>query len=90
MTMSDVMRSADWLWPITSEALQSLPVDLLLDDMKVFCFAVGSLRTKRHGKIPVEVIHCNCGEAGIDHLIQRRIQPADAPCHVLQRRCHAY
>ena len=55
--------------------IQRKTVDLLLDDMKVFCFAVGSLRTKRHGKIPVEVIHCNCGEAGIDHLIQRRIQP---------------
>ncbi len=55
--------------------IQRKTVDLLLDDMKVFCFAVGSLRTKRHGKIPVEVIHCNRGEAGIDHLIQRRIQP---------------
>ena len=31
--------------------IQRKTVDLLLDDMKVFCFAVGSLRTKRHGKI---------------------------------------
>ena len=55
--------------------IQSKAVDLFLNDMKVFRFTVGSLRAKRHGKIPVEVIHCNRGETGIDHLIQRRVQP---------------
>ena len=42
--------------------VQGKAVDLLLNDMEVFCFTVGSLRAKGYGKIPAEVIYCNRGE----------------------------
>ena len=49
--------------------IQGKAVDLLLDDMEVFCFTVGSLCTKGYGKVPVEIIYRNCGKAGIDHFV---------------------
>ena len=54
--------------------IQGMPVDLTLNDMKVFSLSVGRLCTQRCGKIPVEIIHRNGGKAGVDHLIQGRVQ----------------
>lgn len=54
--------------------IQSKTIDLLLNDMKVFRLPVGRLGTQRRGEIPVEIIHCNSRKAGIDHLIQGRVQ----------------
>ena len=49
--------------------VQGEAVDLLLDDMEVFCFTVRSLRTKGYGKIAVEIIYRNRGKAGIDDFV---------------------
>ncbi len=60
----------NWSLPL----IQSKTIDLLLNDMKVFSLPVGRLGTQRRGEIPVEIIHRNGGKAGIDHLIQGRVQ----------------
>ena len=54
--------------------IQGKPVDLTLNDMKVFSLSVGRLCAQGCGEIPVEIIHCNGRKAGIDHLIQGRVQ----------------
>ena len=54
--------------------VQGKPVDLTLNDMKVFSLSVGRLCAQRCGEIPVEIIHCNGRKAGVDHLIQGRVQ----------------
>ena len=54
--------------------VQGKPVDLTLNDMKVFSLSVGRLCAQGCGEIPVEIIHCNGRKAGVDHLIQGRVQ----------------
>lgn len=54
--------------------MSSSSVDLLLDDVKVFSLPVGWLCAQGCGEIPVEIIHCNGRKAGVDHLIQGRVQ----------------
>ena len=44
---------------ITGVFLQRKDVDLLLNSTDVFCFTVGSLCAKRHGKVPVELLYSN-------------------------------
>ena len=60
----------NWCLPF----IQGKAVDLLLDDVKVFSLPVGWLCSQGCGEIPVEIIHRNGRKAGIDHLIQGRVQ----------------
>ena len=69
----DIVRFIDddnWCLPF----IQGKAVDLLLDDVKVFSLPVGWLCSQGCGEIPVEIIHRNGRKAGIDHLIQGRVQ----------------
>ena len=48
--------------------------------MEIFRFTVCSLGTEGCSQVPVKIIYCNGGQAGIDDLVKRRVElPGPVP-----------